>query len=76
MRSKKIKPKVVGWLDSKYNWHSEAIQNPLYEVHQEGRYFKIMYHGACGVHTSSSLEDAKEYILNKVAEYKLIQDWR
>ena len=67
-RKKKEKPNVVWSLDSKYGAHKGEIENPLYRVDKEGRYFHVKYYGVCGVYVSTTLEDAKKYIYGKVTD--------
>ena len=69
-RDKKPKPKILWSADLKYNEYEGECTFPLYAIAEEGKHFQILYHGVCAVRSAYTFDEAREWIQNKLEEYR------
>lgn len=58
--------KQYWFIDSKGNVCYGIENYPVFAIHQVKNSYEIYYYDACLIHTSDSMEDAKEYINSKL----------
>lgn len=64
---KKEKPNILWAIDAKGNEYTgQSAPYSYYEIHKCDGLFVAMYYGVVAVHDSDTLEEAKEYIFNKI----------
>lgn len=62
---------VVWSVDNKGNeFESDFPKFCFYDVYEKGSRFVVRFYGACDIHSEPTLDQAKEYVRNKIQKGK------